>query len=652
VSAKHLSSLLAAAALVTAGAAALAAGSVPLGQSLTGEACRLEGGAILCGDEAAGTLRVSQLPAAMPSDQVTRRAAIAAAARALPDGLATEQDIACDAGQWIGTPGADAALYMCTLRSSNWPRVVLVAASGSTLAAAEGLPSMLPVLETALQNALGRTPAPGEVDAAVALVKARYPTALAGGSNDFAQYRHLVESARLYGGTDNYAGAEDAYRKALDIETRQFGATSLAAGETLAELALQVSNQGRFDEAAALFQRASPIIEGSASATARARLASYQALDAANQRNYADALKFARAATALRRSEVDAAKQAAASGGANGEPIAPVALEGELAHSLRIEAEMALRLGDNASAQAAAEEALWIITEEPGLPLWWRPEMLSLMGEVNAAQARVVVAERDFSDALALDQKLFGDTAPTVRAQLRLGRFYAEQQLYDASVGVFRKAFAILDKDPVARSQVVSDQIVPFLAAASALADRDPSQRAALDADMFRAVQLTTSGVADQTMARVAARAAAGDPALAALVRQFQDAQAQQCASRTGGRERQAERRTQRGARCEIRGRSEGRVGLHRCAEDQTGAELSRLHPAGRCGSRRARRFPQGTGQRRGLRYLRRRRQGQLRAGRQRERPERQTLDRNDAEPCRRRCRPARRVRTETRQAP
>ena len=295
-----------------------------------------------------------------------------------------------------------------------------------------------------------------------------------------------------------------------------------AVGETLAELALQVSNQGRFDEAAALFRRAQPIIEGSSSSTARARLASYQALDAANQRNYADALKYARAATALRRAEVDAAKAAGADGS---EAAAPVTLEGELAHSLRIEAEMALRLNDNASAQAAAEEALWIISEEPGLPLWWRPEMVSLMGEVNAAQGRVVIAERDFIDARDLDKKLFGDTAPTARADLRLGRFYTDQQLYPASIGAFREAFAILAKDPIARSQIVPDQIVPFLAAASTLATQDGAQKPALDADMFRAVQLVNSGVADRTIARVAARDAAGDAALADLVRRLEAAQ-------------------------------------------------------------------------------------------------------------------------------
>ena len=315
------------------------------------------------------------------------------------------------------------------------------------------------------------------------------------------------------------------YRQTLEIETRVFGADSLSVAQTVAELALQVSNQGRFDEAAALFRRASPVIEASSSAMVRARLASYLALDAANRRNFAEALKYAHEATAFRRAEVDAAKAASISPDATSADLtAPVALEGELAHGLRIEAEMALRLGDNGTAQAAAEEALWIITEEPGLPLWWRPEMISLMGEVNAAQGRVVVAERDFTDALHMDQKLFGDTAPTARAQLRLGEFYADQEVYPSAVSAFRSAFAILAKDPIARSEIVSDQIIPFLVAATALEQQDPAQRAALDADMFRAVQFVNSTLADKTIARVAARQAAGTPALADLLRQYQDA--------------------------------------------------------------------------------------------------------------------------------
>ena len=511
----------------TLASATAAPNATGLGETLAGESCQLAGTTdIVCADsqEPAGALRTLPFDASA-TDGAQRRAEILKAARSLPGGISTADDVSCDAGQWLGSDDAGTVLLFCTLRTNNWPRLILVSASDRTLLAAEGLPAMLPVLEVALA-AHGRALAPGEVAAAASLVHAKYPAeTLQLKSSDFAGYRALMESARLYGGSDNYAGAEDAYRRALDIETRVFGADSLAVAETVAELALQVSNQGRFDEAAALFRRASPAIEASASATPRARLAAYQALDAANQRNYADALKFAREATAERRAEVDAAKRATASpDDTSADLTAPVTLEGELAHGLRIEAEMAMRLGDNGTAQAAAEEALWIITEEPGLPLWWRPEMISLMGEVNAAQGRVVVAERDFTDSLKMNEKLFGDTAPTARAQLRLGRFYAQQQVYASSVYAFRAAFAILAKDPIARGEIVSDQIIPFLVAASALEKQDPAQRAALDADMFRAVQLVNSSVADKTIARVAVRQAAGNPALSDLVRQYQDA--------------------------------------------------------------------------------------------------------------------------------
>ena len=514
-------------AIAFASVAALAAPDTSmLGQTLAGESCQLSSTSdILCGaaNDQAGTLRSLQLPSDLPSDAAQRRAAILKAARDLPGGISTADDVSCDSGRWLDS--GDTVLLFCTLRSNNWPRLILVAPSDRALLAAEGLPAMLPVLEAALA-ARGHTLSAAEVAAAATLVKAKYPgDSLNLLASDFSGYKNLVESARQYAGADNYAGAEDAYRRALEIETRVFGADSVAVGETVMELALQVSNQGRFDEAAALFRRATPIIEASSSATARARLASYQALDAANQRNFADALKFARDATAARRAEVDAAKRATSSpDDTSADLTAPATLEGELAHGLRIEAEMALRLGDNGTAQSAAEEALWIVTEEPGLPLWWRPETISLMGEVNAAQRRVVVAERDFVDALHMDQKLFGDTAPTARAQLRLGKFYADQQIYPASVAAFRAAFAILAKDAIARSQIVSDQIIPFLVAATALEKQEPSQSAALDADMFRSVQLVNSSVADKTIARVAVRQAAGNPQLADLVRQYQDA--------------------------------------------------------------------------------------------------------------------------------
>ena len=148
-----------------------------------------------------------------------------------------------------------------------------------------------------------------------------------------------------------------------------------------------------------------------------------------------------------------------------------------------------------------------------------------MMAEIDARREKVVPAEREFREAVAMEQKLFGDTAPTAFGELRLGQFYADQQVYQASVDAFRPALAILGRDEVARATMAPDQIVPFLGAASALATRKPDARASLEADAFRASQLVGSDVAGQTIARAAARIAADDPALAGLVRDAQDAQ-------------------------------------------------------------------------------------------------------------------------------
>ena len=479
--------------------------AISLGQNLAGENCSLAAMPgpdaprdIACGATAdAGTALIVPLPQALPANDTARQAAIIAGAKSVLASGASD----CGDAQWLDK---NHALFICTVRSTSWPCIAIVAGADRSLYSAQGLPSMYPVLEAAVARMSGGTAS----QVGMAALQAKFsPGVLKAGTADFGSYKHLVERGRLYSGADNYAQAEASYRDALAIETRLFGPDSAAVGTTLAELALQVSNQGRFDEAAALFQRATPIIEGTQSAVARARLASYRALDAANQRHFEDALRYAREASAARRAAVE---ESSASGSPSPEA------RGELAHSLRIEAEMALRLGDTASAQASADEALWIISDEPGLPLWWRPDAVSLMGEVNARAGRVVTAERDFRDARDLDLKLFGDTGRTARADMRLGAFYAEQQVYPASVDAYRAAFAILAKDPVARADVTPDQIAPFITAASATGG--------LDDEIFRASQLARSDVADQTIARVAARRAAGQPAIADLIRQADDA--------------------------------------------------------------------------------------------------------------------------------
>lgn len=526
---RFLFSLLLANCLV-AGAASAQTDRLQLGKNLGGENCRIDSDPvaarstdIFCGDnvQSVGQLEVNMLNAALPGDGTARHEIIRARADAIITTLSVKGQLACDSGQFLGA--GDVLLFVCTMQSTSWPHILLVSGSDRMVVQAEGMPSMLPVLAAAIDTALGHRIAAADIAAGETLLATRVPAkVLKAATTDFARDSQSIEAARAYSSRSDFAAAEAALRGALEINSRLFGADSVPAGLALMELAMQVSNQGRFDEAGGLFRRASPIIEASVNADARAQFNSYLALDAANQRDFAKALTYARQATAERRAQLKAAN-----GGKDSElgfSGLPAMSSGELAHSLRIEAQMALRLGDLPNAQAAAEEALWIVNLEPGLALWWRADVVSLMGEVNEKLGRVSAAERNYRDAIALRQKLFGDSAPLVLSHLMAGRFYADQQLYPQALDHFRLAMAILSRSAVARARVMPDQLIPFIATAAGI-NPGPQQRAILDAEIFRAIQLVNSDVADQAIARASVRLAAANPALTELVRDAQEAQ-------------------------------------------------------------------------------------------------------------------------------
>jgi CHAT domain-containing protein len=527
-----------------------------LGHNLVGETCRsvVQSDAasdpdappplnIVCGTGKglAGVVHTAYLPLSVPPSGPSRREAIERSAAQTPAALGIAARMSCRPGYWLpaqgdasndgAAPDGDALLVApCTLNEGGWPQIVVAAALGKTLYQAEGLPSLMPVFLAAIATSSGRKLDIGEAGTSIAALETVLNSKLPSfGTGDLAEYNELMRAARVYNAGRNSAEAENSYRRALEIQTRIFGASSPGAGEALMALALEVSNQGRFEESANLFRRAEPIIERSPNAMDRARLAAYQALDAANQGRYRDALRYAHEASALRRTKVEAA-QPGMDGIGGAEPT--VVSRGELAHSLSIEAAMALRLDEMATAEATAEEALQIISETPGLPPWWRANALSMMGQINARRGRFAAAERNYLDALAFRQRLFGDTAPTALSNLALGRLYADEELYPQSVRAYRAAFAILERDRAARSEFSFDQLAPFLKAASGLAERSVEERAGLEAEMLRAVQLAGAGVSDQTIARASARLAAADPAVAELVRQLQTAQRRQDSAR------------------------------------------------------------------------------------------------------------------------
>ena len=107
------------------------------------------------------------------------------------------------------------------------------------------------------------------------------------------------------------ADAEKAYRAALSLQEKQQGADSPAGAAAMMSVALQLSDQGQFDDAKNFFLRAEKALRSPGGTeldvNGQARLALYLGLDALNQNDPKLAIKrFTEAETGFREQEPDA----------------------------------------------------------------------------------------------------------------------------------------------------------------------------------------------------------------------------------------------------------------------------------------------------------------------------------------------------------
>lgn len=515
--------------------------------NLAGESCRLsirndvmpDPGApppvaLTCGGakHPSGAIALQPVPLNLESDPALRRDTLAKNAASSYARREAGSRMACRDGKWLKSGDQDVYAETCSLIDGSWTYVQLSVETGGYLAQIEGLPVNLTALADATVKLIGDKAAPlpfAEPDKAKALLADLFPGKVSvGPSADLDRFAALAEQARIANSRNDYRAAEDDYRQAMLILERAQSADSPGVGKILLELALEVSNQGRAEEAAGLFRRADPIIQRSANPADMARLNGYLAFDAANGGRYADALTYARTASAQWRALSEG-------NGANLESLGTdsrAVWRAELAHSLNAQGAMALRTGDLAEAETAAKEALEIIGNQPDLPPWWKPEVLVTLGRIYAATSRLNEAETSFRGALVYQQRLFGQTAPTATTLLALSGVYADEELYPDSLRAYDAAMKILADDELARSRIVFDQMAPVLTSASAIADRDPSKRAEMQEKMFQALQVLSSGVADQTIAQASLRLASQNPTMEKLVRDLQEAERQRDAAR------------------------------------------------------------------------------------------------------------------------
>lgn len=509
--------------------AARVAADEPAGRDATGEECLAQPGAALpadlplirgrevyCGGWTQAAARVVQLRGPTTAAQLDQLAA---------GGLWRtwlDQRVTCAPPQATTLAGGvPARLLACNRRIGGWPHVALVAAGPEGPVLADGVATATPVME---RLAIGREAAGGGARSTALEIVARRLAAEAFTATDVGRYEALMTAGRELNQAENFAAAEDAYRAALALQERILGRDNPDSVAALMHLALNLSNQGRAQDAEALFARAEALAPRSADPVASARLEHYRGLARLNEGAAEAAIAQLREAErryaaflpdrSLRSGEGDATLFA--------DPSARSALLG-LAETMRNIAVGLARLGRAEEARALIVDSRTLLRNagfEPGLLIArsLRSEAAAslTLGEEDAAARQLEAAARRFAVAAP------GERPEAVTLFLTGARRAATGRRGQA-LAAFRAGAAILRARQIALPVPL---VIPYLDALEAEAEADPGSAAVLRAEAFGAAQLAqrsnTIRFVQQASARIGA--AAGDPKVAEAVRRLQDA--------------------------------------------------------------------------------------------------------------------------------
>lgn len=319
--------------------------------------------------------------------------------------------------------------------------------------------------------------------------------------------KDLIEQAHRLNASGRHAEAEAIDRLALDRQLDGAGADDPELGAILMDLAVEVSNQGRFEEARALFDQASPLVKRSPDPFLEPRFVSYLAIDAINRGHFAEANAFARRAAAVRQDLGGALHRPDAKGLStppNGGPFSALMAEGELAHSLMIEAQASYQMGDLADAGSAGSQALAIVERSSHLPAGWKPKVMTVLGEIETRSGNMKRAESLLKTAAAESRDLFGDSLPTARALFALGRFYAVSGDYSSAREVYLQGLAMMNQPQQTTNRLPFDGFAEFFSLSLEEAGRRTANREQVLDPVILALQRVQLSGGNSTAVRVA----------------------------------------------------------------------------------------------------------------------------------------------------
>ncbi len=518
--------------------------AISVGDNLLGEACRLQPAP----DEVVKGISASAYDIFCgrweePSGQVFRTADGGAPVELAKTGWWRERldgFVTCQPPQptTVAFTG-DAASLDCALKRGSWAYQGWVVSVDGEAFLADGIPAAMPAVERAIGVLAGRI-APqnaaqaGTQSAEIARLEARIAKAKYS-MGDLQVYFDLLRLAQYHNFQGDYAEAERRYREAL--ATLQTAATVDNDGLAfvLMHLALELSNQERFNEANALFVRAEAAVAGALDPTLASRLISYRALHFANQRAFDQAATLAQQASQQRleltRSDGTEGLSLPAGGGggrlqASGNILSTLGdsvAYGDVVQSKFTEAAMLIRADQPDEAAKVLSEGIVIFEASPDVPRRWLPEMRWLQAEIAERRGDLGAAERLLREGIEEQARLSFAARGEISAWLQLGRIIAQQGRTDEALAAYRTGFELTRKRD---DGLRFDAVAPFFALVLSEAKRNPERQQALFGEAFEVVQLVRGSVTEQTIALTTARLASGDEDASRLIRELQDARA------------------------------------------------------------------------------------------------------------------------------
>jgi CHAT domain-containing protein len=432
---------------------------------------------------------------------------------------------------------------------------------GTTAYTAEGASQIADILETGLKVVSGAAKPPKASDVQVSAASAEIASDFGGAAGGLAhaQAAAATDPARLRAAAYvrnnewRFDQAETDFQALLaDAEARK--APPKEMGEALLNLALNISNNGRFAEADKLFDDAVIQVNAAGDPVLAAQLLGYRALHLRNQGKFAEAVKVARQAL-LARERVRATRGIALSGPTVTQNAEGVAIGGDLAlalnartagrdllggggaisvgDQLQVQDAQALEvIGSSLEAQgefAGAREALnrasqtLAAAEANGaINIWLRARIEADLAELDMDAHNPGAAADRLANAVQIMRRRHAGASSEAGLLLQLGHAQAAAGREDAALATFSHAFEVFQTQRGSLG-ASADDAAPYFDLLLARIKSDPANADAYRAQFFTAAENVVSNSTAQTVSKLAARVASGDGAITGLVRALDD---------------------------------------------------------------------------------------------------------------------------------